>query len=165
MGYRGLALEEPAWRAKWTAWLMREDAEPATADRSLASAISTLIAFDYVTANWDRWSGGNIARDSSNDRILFVDNDGAFYEHPGLVDLRRQLSRIRRVVRFSRAFVTALRALDDARLRVAIGDESRGVPLLSDAVILATEGRMTTLLAVIDAKIVRAGEAATLAFP
>ena len=41
-----------------------------------------MIVFDYLTANWDRWSGGNVAEDSANGKLLFVDNDGAFYDPP-----------------------------------------------------------------------------------
>src|SRR5260370_35399004 len=60
--YRSLALEEPSWRAKWNVGLMDRKARIAAPDLALASAISTMLVFDYVTANWDRWSGGELAR-------------------------------------------------------------------------------------------------------
>ena len=80
--YRVLPLEEETWRAKWEPWLMDPAARVPKADRLLASAISTMLAFDYLTANWDRWSGGNVARAGATGAVLYVDNDGAFYERP-----------------------------------------------------------------------------------
>ena len=98
-------------------------------------SISTMIAFDYVTANWDRWSGGNVAEDGATGKVLFVDNDGAFYEWPAPATLARQLAMVERVTRFSRRFVDALRALDEARLRdAALGEESPGCRCLPERV-------------------------------
>ncbi len=163
-GYEELPLDQPAWRTKWIAWLTREDAVIAPEDRKTARDISTMLAFDFLTANWDRWSGGNVARDRASGTILFVDNDGAFYDTPPAANLAAQLARLRRVVRFSRSFVAAVRALDGASLRRAIGDESPGHRLLPDAVLAGVDARRTTFLGVVDERIAREGEAAALAF-
>jgi hypothetical protein len=162
--YRSLALEEASWRVKWTAWLMDSRARIAAPDLPLASSISTMLVFDYVTANWDRWSGGNVARDGATGRLLFVDNDGAFYERPPHGALTQQLALLHRVARFSRKFVAALRALDDARLRNALGRDTGGEPLLSDRVLSDLQTRKATVLRVIDARVARLGNAATLCF-
>jgi hypothetical protein len=162
--YEELALQEPSWRTKWLAWLTEEQHSIDERDRPLAAAISTMLVFDYVTANWDRWSGGNIARNAATGTLLFVDNDGAFYEHPSQDALLRQLARLRTVIRFSHRLVAALRSLDDAKLRAAVGEESPGKPLLSDAVLAQLSARRLAVLAVVSERIARAGEQATLAF-
>jgi hypothetical protein len=149
--YRVLPLEEPSWRARWEGWLMHPEARIPDGQSSLAASISTMLVFDYITANWDRWSGGNVARAGADGVLLFVDNDGAFYEHPAQEPLAAQLARIRRVARFSQSFVSALQGLDDAKLRAAFGDEAPGTPLLSDPVIAAVESRLRKVLGVIDA--------------
>jgi hypothetical protein len=150
--YEVLPLEQPAWRAKWTAWLTDATSDVPGDQHAIARSVSTMIAFDYVTANWDRWSGANIARDGATGNVLFVDNDGAFYEAPPADSLARQLALLKRVVRFSRSFVGALRALDAEKLRGVIGDESPGVPLLSDALVTAADQRRRRAVEVIDAK-------------
>jgi len=162
--YRSIALEEPSWRARWTAWLTNTRTKIAAPDLPLASSISTMLVFDYVTANWDRWSGGNVARDGATDGLLFVDNDGAFYERPPPDALTQQLAILHRVVRFSRKFVAALRSLDDAKLREALGQDTGGEPLLSDRVLGDMQSRRATVLRVIDARIARLGETATFCF-
>ncbi len=161
--YEELPLEEGPGRDRWERWLTDPRPEIADADRATARALSTMIAFDYVTANWDRWSGGNIARDGATGTLLFVDNDGAFYESPPEDALRRQLALLRRLRRFSRGFVGALRALDAETLREALGKEGQG-DLLPAPLVDATDARRKVVLETIDAQIARAGEPDTLIF-
>jgi hypothetical protein len=149
--YRALPLEEASWRARWESWLMNPEARIPDGQNALAASISTMLVFDYITANWDRWSGGNVAREGAEGRLLFVDNDGAFYEHPAQEPLASQLAEIRKVIRFSQSFVSALHGLDDPELRAAFGEELPGAPLLSDHVIADVESRLRTVLRVIDA--------------
>jgi hypothetical protein len=162
--YRALPLEDAAWRSRWEPWLMDPAAHVPTDQRSLAGAISTMIAFDYLTANWDRWSGGNVARAGAEGDLLYVDNDGAFYERPPPDSLEHQLVLLRRVVRFSRGFVAALRAIDGPKLFEAFGEERPGDPLLSEAVIAGVEERRRAILRLVDDRVARSGEQATLAF-
>jgi Golgi casein kinase Fam20 len=141
---------------------MNPTAQIPRGQEGLAASISTMLAFDYITANWDRWSGANVARSGEDGPLLFVDNDGAFYEHPDRSQLATQLARLRQVVRFSKSFVSALRRLDGANLRATFGEESPGTPLLSDHVIADVESRMNVVLEVVDARIGRSGNAETL---
>lgn len=161
-GYRVLPLENATERARWEPWLFDAHATIPSDQRALAAALSSMLAFDYLTANWDRWSGGNVAEDGASGRVLFVDNDGAFYEWPAPAALARQRAELQRVTRFSRSFVEALRALDGAALRAAIGEESPGVPLLSERSLAGVEARRATVLAMADARIADAGPDATL---
>lgn len=157
-----VALErEPLW-TKWRTWLKRgEDAE----DRELARQASILVAFDWLTGNWDRWSGGNIGIDKASGTVLFVDNDGAFFEKPPADAQKKSWKLLEGIDRFSRSFVASVRALDPEALARCIGEESPGVPLLSTKVLAAVEDRRTKLLALVDAKTRDAGEPETLYFP
>jgi hypothetical protein len=162
--YRVLPIEQPAERTLWEPWVFDANASVPEDQRALASAISTVIAFDYLTANWDRWSGGNVAQDGATGTVLFVDNDGAFYEQPAADTLARQRAQLERVARFSRRFVAALRALDGDRLRSAFGEESPGVPLLRERVVEGVASRSKTVVAAVDARIRASGEASALSF-
>lgn len=156
-------LEKDGERARWEPWIFG-DAPVPEASRALAADLSTVIVFDTLTGNWDRWSGGNIGRSDPAGPLLFVDNDGAFFDPPPAAGLARQRRMLARLTRFSRAFVDRLRALDDEGLRSAVGAEAPGEPLLGDAVLRGVATRRTEILTVIDEKIRARGETATLAF-
>jgi hypothetical protein len=163
--YRVLPLEQPSARVGWEPWLTDPRTDVPDDQRPLAAAMSTLVAFDYLTGNWDRWSGGNIAQDGATGTLLYVDNDGAFYDPPPADALARQLALLRRVTRFSRRFVAMLRSLDDGKLASAIGEESPGQPLLPASVLAGVASRRKTVLQVVDARAGDAGQDAVLAFP
>jgi hypothetical protein len=150
---------DPSW-SEWQAWLTSGGALPDD-KRAFASQVSTMVVFDYVTGNWDRWSGGNIGFDAATQTLLFIDNDGAFFDPPPAPQTAKQLGLVEHVDRFSRAFVVALRAVD---LSSAIGEEVPGEPLLSKHALQLADDRRRRALKVIDAKIERTGEAKTLAF-
>ena len=153
-GLSFLALEQAPLAAQWKQWLRRGESIPDD-QKELARQISTLVAFDFFTANWDRWSGGNVGIDKATGTLLYIDNDGAFFEVPPAEG----------VDKFSRAFVARLRTLDDDALDRALGEETPGVPLLSAKALAGVHARRKQLLELIDAKAGDAGEGATLAFP
>lgn len=169
-------LEAEPLLGAWRGWVRRDHAfAPAdagalgaldeAAQRALATQVSTLVLFDAVTGNWDRWSGGNVGYDRASRTLLFLDNDGAFFETPPKDALARNQRLLERTERFSRSFVARLRALDEAALARAVGEERPGVPLLSAKVLAAVSARRNAALADVDAKIGKYGEDATLAFP
>ena len=163
-GLSFLALEQAPLSAEWKQWLRRSESIPD--DRQeLARQISTLVAFDFVTANWDRWSGGNVGIDKATGTLLYIDNDGAFFEVPPSEGLQRNKKLLDGVDKFSRSFVVRLKALDDDALDHALGEETPGVPLLSAKALAGVHARRKQLLELIDAKSADAGADATLAFP
>jgi hypothetical protein len=159
-GLSFLDLERDPWLGKWRGWLAHGGVIPED-ERRTAAAISSMIVFDYVTGNWDRWSGGNVGFDRARDTVLFIDNDGAFYDPPPAAALARQTTILARVDRFSARFVAALRALEVAR---ALGEERPGEPLLGEHNVASVEARRRRALAVIEAKIAAQGGPAVLAF-
>ena len=158
-----LPIESESWRAKWTKWLSADEPMPAS-DLSLAAQIATLVAFDAITGNWDRWSGANVGFDRTTNTLLFVDNDGAFFEPAPPAQLAQQLAILGKVDRHSRRFVAALRAMDALALADAVGDESPGSPLLGPKTLASVDERRRKVLAIVDEKIAKLGEARALAF-
>ncbi len=159
-GLEFLPLETQDWLPKWRAWLKADGAIPED-QRALAAQISTVLAFDQVTGNWDRWSGGNVGIDRAKNQLLYIDNDGAFFDPVPAKPMRWPAELFDGADRFSRAFVAALRAVD---LSGAFGEERPGEPLLSARVVGQAEARRKKVLAAIDAKIAKLGEASVLAF-
>jgi len=149
-------------RAEWEPWLFK-GAEIPEKDLVVAADISTLIAFDLITGNWDRWSGANLGANGPGGHLLFIDNDGAFFDPVPPGPLAKQTALLQRTERFSRSFVEALRKLDGDALTHAFGDES-GEPLLSAAVLKGVASRRATVLSIIDKKVAEHGEAAVLSF-
>jgi hypothetical protein len=163
VGLKFLPLESEPSRKEWQGWLDSE-AEVPPGDVVLASQISTMLVFDYLTANWDRFSGGNVGADETRRRLLFIDNDAAFFDPPPPEPLSRQRAHVRETNRFSRSFVGALRGLSPAAAKAAMGNEKPGEPLLSDRVLAGLEERRKDALAIIDAKVAKEGEERVLAF-
>jgi hypothetical protein len=158
-----VALEKDPLLSEWTGWLSGTLDIP-EAKRGRAAQISTLVVFDYVTGNWDRWSGGNIGEDAGRDMLLFIDNDGAFYDKPPEAQLAAQKARLEAIARFSRGFVERLRKVDATALAAAIGDERPGVPLLGARALAGVDARRHEALRIIDARVEKTGEARVLAF-
>ncbi len=163
-GLQFLDLEKAPLVNEWKRWLV--NSEPIEdAKRGLAGQISALIVFDFLTANWDRFSGGNVGFDKATGTLLYIDNDGAFFETPPEDGLARNQKLLESDDKLSRSLITHVRALDDTSLVGALGDETPGVPLLSSKAIAGVVRRRLQLLSIVDAKIATHGESETLAFP
>jgi hypothetical protein len=158
-----LALEADPLLTQWKSWLASGSDIPSDR-RALARQISDLIVFDYVTGNWDRWSGGNVGLDKDHDVVLFIDNDGAFYDAPPAGPLAAQQRKLEGVARFSRSLVEKLRRLDDKGLATAIGDERPGVPLLGPKALAGVLARRDKALKWIDGRVAALGDATVLSF-
>lgn len=159
-----LPLESASWRGRFTGWLAKDGSIPED-QVALAGQISTIIVFDLLTGNWDRWSGGNVGLDRAANVLLFIDNDGAFFDPAPPQPLAAQQALFKKTDKFSRAFVARLRTLDPIALADAIGEDVPGEPLIAPKVLADVDGRRREVLAGIDAKIAQWGEAAVLAFP
>jgi hypothetical protein len=157
-----LPLETPPWHARFTSWL--GDGEIPDDQRALAAQISTLLVFDLMTGNWDRWSGANVGIDRPTNTLLFVDNDGAFFDPPPPAPLAAQTALVNKATRFSKSFVAALRKLEPVPLADAIGEDTPGTPLLSPRVLSGVDERRRKALAHIDELITQRGEGAVLVF-
>lgn len=169
-----------SWRdaQRVLAWLSIDGEVPP--DRTnLARQMSTLIAFDYLIGNWDRWSGGNIKGGPGGDYIYMRDHDAGFAGRISESLQRRMLEPVKRTQRYSRSFVQAVRALDREKLIRELSrdpllaehirlDEGPGPapakPVLDARVFNELFDRRDTLLTYIAALIDEYGEERVLAF-
>jgi len=126
-----------------------------------ARALSRMLTFDFVIANWDRWSGGNVGE--AREGLVFVDNDAAFYEPvpPAFAAASRAFFDMGR---FSRAFVERLRATR-SQLAEIVGTDDTGRALLTHAQLSSLGARVDAALAHVDATRSAHGDATVLAFP
>lgn len=100
-GLRFPALHQGPARTEWESWLSAKAPVPAD-KRVLAASLSDMILFDYITGNFDRWSGGNIGQvGAATTPVLYVDNDGAFLWPEPAVHLDRQRELMLRTRVFS----------------------------------------------------------------
>lgn len=129
----------------------------------LARQLADLVLLDYLTTNWDRYSGGNVGLDRTGKTVLFIDNDAAFMTAPPKSSAAHSRALLQDTDRFSRGSVAHLEALDEAALGIALGDEN-GHPLFPAEVVHALELRREELVRIIAAKRRIHGDDATLFF-
>ncbi len=140
------ALESEPLVSQWKAGLLGTNKVGATEEPEATSRflgeLSTLVAFDTISGNWDRFSGANIGKDPVSGQLLFIDNDGAFYENPPPDGLARNVRLLAGTKRFSRTFVAAVRSFDAARLEAVLGEDLAGHPLLSPKALAGVRSRI-----------------------
>lgn len=160
-----LGLDDEEGVARWGRWLSQEH-ELSERDKSrlLAAQISTMVCFDYLIANWDRFSGANAQGDHSESFVYFRDHNVAFVEPVSATQETRLLTRLRRVQRFSRSFVRNLKAQTADALEQSLKAQGLG-SLLRPAQWSALAERRLTLLSYVAALIDRYGEDRVLPFP
>jgi len=135
---------------QWTNQLVVGVEMPPDARRR-AGEISTLISYDFIIGNWDRWHGTNTLVDAHGG-LVYRDNNGGFLEPLPRWKMEIIFSFLQRVQRFSRRFVDQVRAMTLASLRRAIANDADGTePLLNDAQLRAMMRRRATFLEYVDA--------------
>ncbi len=161
-GLKSVGLEN---EAKWRSWL--QDGEIPAGKAALARDLSTMVVFDFLVGNWDRFSGGNLPTDASQQRAFLRDNDRSFSTPLPERRYEKLLDSLTRTERFSRAMVRHLVALDEASIRAELArDPSHEAdPLLSNAQISDVLDRRATILSYIAALIEERGEDEVLFFP
>jgi hypothetical protein len=133
-------------------------------DAGMMAQLSTMVAFDFLTNNVDRFSGSN-AKSSPDRRVLyFMDNTLSFgLERTAHSKVRNYL---RRVQKFSRTFYEAAKTLDPADFaRQMRSDAAPYEELLTDDELDALFARRDYLVRYIDGLITLHGEAAVLVYP
>ncbi len=173
-----LPMEEEPWWSRWRFWL--RSGAPIVTDLhlqlgpdgwigveagSVARDTSNLVVFDWLTANFDRWSGGNVGWDRLRKRLLYLDNDGAFLERPPREALEKTRHLLTGIDRFSRLLVTKIRAMTEESLARVLGEEAPGTPFVGAKAVEGIVQRRKELLSIIDEKIAKNGEKETLYFP
>lgn len=130
----------------------------------LLGQISSMVLFDFIINNPDRWSGAN-ARVSEDEKTLyFMDNTMSFAAEPE--GHRKCRIYLKRSQKFSRSLVHALRTLQIEDVQAVMAhDKGPFGYLLSDEEIDMLMKRRDFAIAYIDELIAEYGEGAVLVFP
>jgi hypothetical protein len=161
-GMRSIGLEN---RSTWETWL--QEGEIPESRAALARDLSTMVVFDFLIGNWDRFSGGNLPIDSSREGAILRDNDRAFSNPLHERRYERLLDGLTRTRRFSKNLVRGLSELDERSFRAELAEDPSQAkqPLLNDAQIADIFERRATVLSYIAAMIEEHGESQVLFFP
>ncbi len=166
---REIGVDTPQGIRQWHRWLSQRYEPGPTRERSklIAAQVSSMVAFDFLIGNWDRFSGANAQGDRSEKRLFVRDHNVAFMSPLPPVQIKRLIERLTSVERFSRSFVERLQALDEARVRAALAEpgDPEGFAPLSERQITAVCDRRKTLLSYLAALIDRFGAENVLTFP
>jgi hypothetical protein len=156
-------VDDPEGMAEWMPYLQAGAPLPAELSGMLGQ-LSTVIVFDVLIDNADRWSGNNTKCSVDQHVLYFMDNTLAF----SLFTFGHQTNLIplHRISRFSRSLIKRLRTLSYAMVAqaIAVPDDPLG-PLLQPAEIQALLARRDHLLAYIDELSAELGENAVLGLP
>lgn len=126
----------------------------------LMEQLSSLLVFDLLTNNSDRFSGGNLMTSPDGKTLFWMDNTFGFQIEPeGHVRCRTYLFRAQK---FSRKFIDAVRRMDLASLRAALEVEPG---MLTDAEMRSVIARRDVALKYVDGLIAQFGEDKVLVFP
>lgn len=139
---------------------------PAVERDPLAVEVSAMVVFDYVSGNWDRFSGGNLFLAPAGGQLVLIDNNGSFSRWSD-VKKQRMDELLGLVFRFSRGLVGALRALDRAGLERELLEASweQTRRLLTEQELALLLERRDAVIARVDQLIAAHGEGRVLAFP
>ena len=159
---RDAGLDTPAGMQRSAAWL-KIGQEIAPEERGLAAQVSDLVVFDFLTANPDRYSGGNIKTSPEGDRLYFMDNTMAFFlsaeGHP------RNRAWLDKTERFSRRLWGALDRITERGLVRLVGPDKESQEVLTISEIRAVVARRETLQRHVRALLASHEEAEVFPFP
>jgi hypothetical protein len=156
-------LDTPEGIARTTQWLAQGQALPKR-HRALAAQLSDLAVFDFLIANPDRYSGGNLMANEDGTRILFMDNTMSFFLDPQTWEKPRQV--LHRAQRFSQRLFEALDRLEVGILSPVLAQAGEGnFELLTPAEIRAVVARRDYARSYIKQLVATYGRAKVLCFP
>lgn len=154
--------DTPEGRAETARWLTQGQTIPFSR-RPMAAQVSTLIVFDFLIANPDRYSGGNMKMSEDGTQLFFMDNTMSFYLDPDGFERTREL--LLRTQRFSRVLAERLRRVELPTLRRLMRDEVDGAEILTEAEMRAVVARREIAEAHIASMTQQYGASNVLCFP
>ncbi|HVZ74545.1 MAG TPA: hypothetical protein VHJ20_19320 [Polyangia bacterium] len=139
--------------------------QPVPPDKvSMATQLSDLVVFDFLTANPDRLSGGNMKMSPDGQTLFYMDNTMSFFVEPE--GNKKSRDALMRTQRFSRALVSALDRIDVPTLERVLSEET-GTPyeILTPAEIGAVVARKNVVRQYVTVLVDHFGKNEVLAFP
>ena len=153
-------------KGTWMNWLQQSGSIPKGREQ-LAADLSSMVVFDFLIGNWDRYSGGNLQTTQDGSRAYMRDHDRAFSAPLSSRRFDRLLDDLQKTELFSESLVRELAALDGPTLRRALAaDPSHQLdPLLTELQIAELLDRRDTVLSHVAALSEERGQDAVLVFP
>jgi hypothetical protein len=152
-------LDTPESIEQWTSWLTVGEPIP-TKKVGLMAQLSTLLVFDMLQNNSDRFSGGNLMTSPDGQTLYYMDNTFGFQIEPqGHERCRNALFRSQK---FSRRLYHALTQIDARAIRAAFDP---GPVELSDDEIASVVARRDVVVKYIDDLSAALGVEKVLVFP
>lgn len=103
-------LHHGAVRVEWESWLEGKRWPESPQRRQFAGALSDMVLFDYITGNFDRFSGGNIGQVGGDDApVLYIDNDGGLMWPEASKAIEKQRALMLRTVKFNHGMISVVR--------------------------------------------------------
>jgi hypothetical protein len=155
--------DTPDGRKQTQAWLTVGQEIPPE-KMSMAAQVSTLIVFDFLTSNPDRYSGGNMKMSEDGKQLYFMDNTMSFYVDGNGNERNRDV--LYKTQRFSRALIEALDKVTVPNLQRALAEEL-GTPyeILTPPEISAVVARRALVQRYVHDLSAQLGESNVLYFP
>jgi hypothetical protein len=134
-------------------------------EQPMLAQLATLVLFDVIIDNADRWSGWNTKASTDLRTLYFMDNTLSFSKFSHGHD--NNLKPLYRIQVFPRALVGKIRAMTlEAVTATLAADDGAGLgPLLEPEEIRAIIARRDNVISYIDRLIAQHGEDAVLALP
>ncbi|HEX2658650.1 MAG TPA: hypothetical protein VHU40_10270 [Polyangia bacterium] len=154
-------LDTPEGHQLMASWLTQNEPIPYER-RELAAQVAILTVFDFLIANPDRYSGGNMKTSEDGKKLFFMDNTMSFFLESQGTDKNR--ANLLRQQRFSRHLHEALALVDVPTLQRLLR-EPDGTEVLTDAEIRAVVQRREYVQRYVADLIKQHGEAKVLCFP
>ncbi|MGD0837283.1 MAG: hypothetical protein ABSB49_11645 [Polyangia bacterium] len=156
-------LDTPEGIAQSTRWLTHAQPIP-PGKHGLAAQLASMLVFDFLIANPDRYSGGNMLTDEEGSRLYFMDNTMSFFIEPeGTAKTRIALHRCER---FSRSLYQALGRIAEESLAPMLAQASEGdYQILTRAEIRAVVARRDYVKSYVDRLVARYGPEEVFFFP
>jgi hypothetical protein len=158
---RDSEFDGPAGQQEVTRWLTQGEPIPFE-QRGMAAQLSTMAVFDFLTANPDRHSGGNMKTTADGTLLFFMDNTMSFFIEPESTEKNRSI--LLRTQKFSRRLSEALPRLVLRELSQLMREQD-GSESLTEAELRTLVMRREYLQRYLAAQIQQFGEPAVLCFP
>ncbi|HLL21683.1 MAG TPA: hypothetical protein VK427_06115 [Kofleriaceae bacterium] len=157
-------IDEREGKDLWHAYLSAGATIPPE-HRRLCEQLSTLIVFDVLIDNADRWSGSNTMMSPDGSTLFFMDNTLSFSIHKFGHEIPN--TALRRIEVFSKRLVERLRSLTYEQIErvLDMGNDTRLGALLTPEQMRAIIARRDNILVHVDRLIAKHGEEAVLALP
>ncbi|MBN2573468.1 MAG: hypothetical protein JXP73_02785 [Deltaproteobacteria bacterium] len=160
---RDSGLDTPEGVAESTQWLTVTRPIPFHR-RALAAQLSDMLVFDFLIANPDRGSGGNMMTNEDGSRLYFMDNTMSFFIEPE--GNERVRAALHRAQRFSRRLYEALGRISETTLTQVLAQASEGeYEILTQPEIRAVVSRRDYVRRYIDGLVAAHGAPEVLYFP